>query len=118
MVSLKTKCSKCGKEMEPSEMRALPKGNGFICLNCYTNSMDPRVVSKERLRKPSESPTSPQSRIKSSSFFEQKEYVCDACGYKFKRSPEFIVKTCPFCGKPGYVHQKVDLPAQEFLNTQ
>ena len=116
MKSLKPTCSKCGKEMEPSEMRALPNGKGFICINCYNNSTnDPRALSKERLRKSSESPTSPGSRIQSSNFFEQKEYICDACGYKFKRGSEFIVKSCPFCGKKGYVHQKVELKADEFL---
>lgn len=119
MVSMKTTCKKCGKEMEPSEMRALANGEGFVCVNCYENTNEPSSVSKERLRKPSSPTTNPETKIDTKDgFFTKKEYVCDACNYKFKRSPEFIVNKCPFCGKTGFVHMKVEQAANELLDNQ
>lgn len=112
--SMKTSCKKCGKDMEPSEMRALPDGSGFICKNCYENTNSPN--KKPTLRKPMSSPTSPTSKINTEKgFFEKKEYICDACNYRFSRNSDFIVKTCPFCGKSGFVHQKIEQQANDLL---
>ena len=71
--SMKTSCKKCGKDMEPSEMRALPDGSGFICNNCYENTNAPGSINKSSLRKaPMSSPTSPKSRINTENGFFEK----------------------------------------------
>jgi predicted RNA-binding Zn-ribbon protein involved in translation (DUF1610 family) len=114
-MSMKTTCKKCSKEMEPSETRALSDGKGFICVNCFENTSDPSSFDKNKLRKPHASASNPTRIDTTNGFFEKKEYICDACNYKFNRSPEFIVCKCPFCGKAGFVHMKVDQAASEFL---
>ncbi len=114
---MKTTCKKCSKEMEPSEMRALSDGQGFVCINCFENTSDPNSFNKDRLRKPAETTTNPSTKIDTSKgFFTKKEYICDACNYKFNRNPEFIVNKCPFCGKTGFVHMKVEEGADKLLD--
>ncbi len=113
-LSLKPQCKKCSKEIGHHEMRALDDGSGFVCIECHETGSNPPFSGAKTLRKPvmeeqSDSPVSEQH------FFEQKEYICDACQYKFKRNPEFVVGLCPFCGKDGFVHQKIDQLAQEFV---
>ena len=114
--NLKTTCAKCAKEIEPFEMRAVEGGKKFMCKACYeTKHQNPLSSSGVKLRTPE--PQAQQKTINDSgkTFFEYKEWVCDACKYHFKRSPEFLVKKCPFCGKEDYVHQKIEQPANELL---
>jgi rubrerythrin len=115
--SLKSTCVKCGKDMDPSDIRAIEGGKRFMCRSCFEekNKGPLSTNSGLPLRDSSSQPT--QNIISSSkkSFFDYKEWVCSSCNYKFKRSPEFIVSVCPFCGKSDAVSQKVDQPADELL---
>ena len=124
-LDLSNRCKKCGKLIEPGDMRALPDGKGFVCVSCYedkTPGFNP--LRKERLRTPSEhivraedqiTDVDDSAKIDMDEFFSQKQYVCDSCNYTFKRNPETKVNVCPFCGKTT-VHEKVEIPTQDSLD--
>lgn len=125
MVDLTPKCKKCGVSLTLETTRALPDG-GFVCKNCYestTSSFSPRLDGG-RLVSSSSSPstssipgisvTSDDSIETKNGFFSKKRYECFDCGYKFKRDPEMVVHTCPYCGKSN-IRQQVEEPADELL---
>lgn len=122
-MNLQPTCPKCGIALTIDNMRALPDGKGFVCLSCYdvggprlTKSGFVDVSSRQQpLREPnasadlsSESSTAQATLGNADSFFDLKEYICHDCGYSFKKTPEFLVKVCPYCGKQGTVQQKVE----------
>ncbi|MFP4523467.1 MAG: hypothetical protein ACOCQQ_00805 [Candidatus Nanoarchaeia archaeon] len=115
--SLQTTCSKCGKAIEPSNMRAIDGGKRFVCMDCFEETGRP-IITKDgvELRSPVDKKNDKPISGGNKTFFEYKEWVCDSCKYRFKRNPEFVVSKCPFCGKSEYVHQVVDEPAQNLLN--
>ena len=112
-------CKKCGAKLDLSSMKAHPDG-GFVCTNCFENT-NPQFArpTKDRLRAIEPNPVQQQSTEQKTDeegvFFNLKEYVCDECNYSFKKTPEFQVKVCPYCGKVGSVRQKVDEPADKFV---
>lgn len=125
-IDLTPRCVKCGCELDVTSMRALPEGKGFVCKNCYEHGNTPSspfTVNKDRLRPlPSQSTNSvskeesPRDFIgKGDDIFNQKEYVCNTCGYQFKKSSDFVVKVCPYCGKRD-VAQKVETSSDFLLD--
>ena len=97
----------------------LPDGKGFVCLNCFQqgDSKAPFKANKEQLR---DAPKSVHREERDflgtgDNIFDYKEYVCNTCGYSFKKSPEFLVTVCPYCGKKD-VRQKIEQSADSFLD--
>lgn len=104
-MELKTKCIKCKKNMEYSEMRAVP-GQGYMCAECYAN---PDV------KKPTDAITKSKviqatkiiNEDKSKSSSRMIDYVCDKCRYKFSRGSHFFVEKCPYCGGKDF-HERTE----------
>lgn len=133
MVDLKPKCEKCGKLLDLSDMRALADGKGFVCKDCFEQKpLQARFMQEEKQFSASTqqqvssepgidfttSRPEPVTPIPRDGTFADKEYVCDACGYIFKRSPEKIVKTCPYCGKQNTLRVKTTRPADDLLDEE
>ncbi len=134
MVDLKITCALCGKQLDLTNTRALADGKGFICVDCFEKkSPQPRFSNgtDERSTLPplsgldsstdagiSYTETRPEttSEIPNDGTFADKEYICDDCGYIFKRSPGTIVKACPYCGKTDDVHIKSSRPADDLID--
>ena len=121
-IDLTPRCVKCGCELELGKMKALPDGKGYMCTDCYETGKSPSspfTVNKDRLRPiPKESPKTeePSDYIAAGEdIFNQKEYVCNSCGYQFKRSSDSAVGVCPYCGKRD-VSQKVEETADAYLD--
>lgn len=112
-IDLSPRCAKCGAHIDINNMKALPEGKGFVCANCFergTNGADFKPTLRE-----APTPTLTQEPKVQEPIFEEKDYVCDECGYTFKKTAEFTVKLCPYCGKQA-IHQKVEQPAQNLLD--
>lgn len=121
-LDLTPRCAKCGCELNLNAMKALPEGKGFVCFDCYdrgNSTRSPFEVDKTKLRSPI--PTSKKYDEKNDyvatgdNIFNQKEYECYSCGYSFKKSSEFKVTVCPYCGKRE-VGQKIEETAEDLLN--
>ena len=119
-LDLTPRCAKCGAHMDSASMKALPEGKGFVCINCYNRAAGgeqarPQLRDLPRRESTTTAQSQPRDVVGSShDFFSDKTYVCDDCNYEFKKSAEFEVKICPFCGKTN-IHQKVERPAQAYL---
>ncbi|MFW6378487.1 MAG: hypothetical protein ACOCZV_00525 [Nanoarchaeota archaeon] len=105
MVDLSPKCVKCGQSLDVNSMRTLPDGS-FMCLSCYEQKISGQ--SPSGLRSPQQKPAGkPRKRPSEAAdavaseheVFKEKEYICNDCGYKFRRNSEFVVSVCPYCGK-------------------
>jgi predicted RNA-binding Zn-ribbon protein involved in translation (DUF1610 family) len=119
-IDLRPTCSKCGKVIDLADMRAMGDGK-FSCKSCFENKAPTfNPLNREKppeFEHPKVKPVDHaaiEPIASEESFFAQKEYVCGACGYVFKRSPTKAVKQCPFCGKDE-VHQKVDDYAGDYV---
>lgn len=125
-IDLTPRCAKCGVLMDTNNMKALPDAKGFVCTNCFQrgsgiSDIKPSLREPKPLLRVREETNAQKSSISGTNsirpvenFFASKDYVCDDCNYEFKKSAEFDVKICPFCGKPN-VHQKVERPAEAYL---
>lgn len=122
-IDLTPRCVKCGRELDVTQMRALPDNKGFVCKSCYEQGSAPSspfTVNKDRLRPIPNEPTTSRKRdddyvARGDDIFNQKEYVCNSCGYQFKKSSDFVVKVCPYCGKRD-VGQKIEQNADILLD--
>lgn len=123
-IDLTPRCAKCGKKLELSSMKALPDGKGFVCNSCFEQGKAPSSpfsVNKENLRTiPKENNISKEPKetdfvAKGDDIFDKKEYVCNSCGYKFKKGSNFQVNICPYCGKRD-ISQKVEENADVLLD--
>lgn len=119
-LDLRPTCSKCGKVMDLTDMRAAGDGK-FACKDCFekkNTGFNPlRKDKPQEFKHPKIKPVDHQGVepiASEDAFFAQKEYLCSSCGYQFKRNPTSQVRQCPFCGK-NTVSQKVDLPADDML---
>jgi len=119
-IDLRPRCSKCGKVVDLTDMRASGDGK-FLCKSCFgkkNESFNPlKKNTTQEFKYPRVKPvdhTAVEPIASEDAFFAQKEYVCTSCGYTFKRSPTKIVKQCPFCGK-NTVQEKVDTYADDFI---
>jgi len=121
-LDLKPRCAKCGCELELGSMRALPNGNGFLCTACFEqgkSSNSPFSVNKNRLRsipKPDNFSDSENDFVATGEdIFDQKEYICNSCGYVFKKKSDIVTTICPYCGKRD-VRQKIEENADVLLD--
>lgn len=124
-IDLTPTCNSCGKKLDLADMRALGDGKGFICKACFEkNTPRPQFLRQGQAsldtpsqQKSSRSTTENEPQIDRIDLFGTKEYLCEACGYMFRRGAETIIKTCPFCGKKD-IHQKVEKPADDLLDDE
>ncbi len=40
---------------------------------------------------------------------ERINFVCEACGFRFRRDKSSINQVCPYCGKQGTVHEELSV---------
>ncbi|MGM5481328.1 MAG: hypothetical protein ACQESE_02860 [Nanobdellota archaeon] len=119
MVDLSPKCVKCGEPLDVNSMRTLPDGR-YICVSCYeqkTNGFTGRKISSDKpsvspRRRPSEATDTVASEDE---VFKEKSYLCNDCGYKFRRNSDFVVSACPYCGKRD-VQEDIKKPADTLVN--
>lgn len=118
-IDLRPTCSKCGKIINLTDMRALGDGK-FVCKDCFGKKnvgFNPFKKEKQEFKRPRVKPVdhaAVEPIASEEAFFAQKEYICTSCGYTFKRPPTKIVKICPFCGKET-VKEKVETYADDFI---
>lgn len=103
--------------MEKDEIRAVGSMK-FQCKKCYDGVQTQSFKAGIRTPVP-EKFTHPQAVVdpietNGESFFAKKEWVCNACGFQFKREPTKVMSKCPYCGKES-LQQKVDDPAADFI---
>ena len=129
-LDISPKCSKCGRNVDFEDLQALPGGKGFACKLCAGETDSP--VMNEKRTGFIEAPSANELRSAADdsapeidpiphtddNLFVEKEYVCDDCKYVFKRPPTYDVKTCPYCGKQGTVHENTPEQAQDYINEQ
>ncbi|MFP4119232.1 MAG: hypothetical protein ACLFTH_04225 [Candidatus Woesearchaeota archaeon] len=121
MVDLSPRCVKCGEPLDVNSMRTLPDGS-FMCAGCYdqkSKGFSGRNPSSETPRmKPRRRPSEATDAVASDEeVFKEKEYVCNECGYKFRRNSDFVVSVCPYCGKND-VQENIKKPADSLVNEQ
>lgn len=120
-IDLRPTCSKCGKIIDLTDMRAAGDGK-FCCKDCFAkiddHGFNPLKQNKtSEFKYPKIKPVDHQSVepiASDEAFFAQKEHICTSCGYTFKRNPTKIIRQCPFCGKDT-VKEKVETYASDFV---
>lgn len=121
MVDLSPRCVKCGEPLDVNSMRTLPDGS-FMCATCYEQKSrghsGDESSSQSRRRYARKRPSEATDAVASEeNVFEQKEYICTDCGYKFRRNSDFVVSVCPYCGKND-VQENIKKPADSLVNEQ
>ena len=121
MVDLSPKCAKCGESLDVNSMRTLPDGR-YICVGCYeqkTKGYTGRKTSSDKPKpRPRKRPSEATDAVASEEeVFKEKKYICNECGYQFRRNSDFVVSVCPYCGKDD-VQEDVKKPADTLVNEQ
>ncbi len=79
--SVKVLCKICNNKVPIDLVRYDKTGTKLICKSCYE-----KTVPKEKA-------------VIAETVKEEDNYVCDKCGYKFKRKGNIQVYRCHYCGK-------------------
>ena len=97
-------CMKCKKKVPVKSMKYSKNGEDLICMDCHNleKGIKPAASGSSGLVRPmpSGSPSAAMTGTKQGTKdlpSSKIAYACEKCGYKFTRSKEHPVVTCPYC---------------------